>query len=859
MSKKLPLVSVITCTYNIVKAERAEYIRQCFSSIHNQTYPEIEHIVIDGASSDGTVDILEDYSKQGKLKYYSEPDNGIYDAMNKGILKAKGKYIVFMNSDDFYNRLDAVEQAVKVLENENADFCGGNTFFLDEKNPVNSHYRYANLHQVFTLMPFCHQTMFCRRSVMLKENMFDVSFKSAGDYDFIIRLYLKGYKGAVVPLTYVTFRVGGESFSNYQVSHQECLYILDKYFGNYYRMNKDECHQWLYQHRLPVKLEHYLETYLKDKKAFNIPKITIITACFNIVKAGRVESFKNCMESVHKQNYPNIEHLIIDGASTDGTVKLLREYAKKGWIKYISEPDKGIYDAMQKGVYHASGEYCYFLNSDDHFFDDNVVSDVMEYFEDTQIDACFGDLFPYLIDEKAPYVKVFEINKPASFADITDKASLLRRNIHHQTIFYNKKIFYNSSFFDDKLPQGSDCLLHCQAFIRNNYTFKHIDRIITCFNMGGVSTNANNNPIEECMAVQKYLCGLYGSYIENTQKKVVEVKKKKVKFGPIVLLRIREKNHCKKVYLFNFLPLLTIKKKKNKKKFYLFGVLLVYRKKDYKKIICNCQKQLKIQQAYFETVLAEKENALKKLQEKVNQRLIELSDKLSQLNIPEKDASEYLKSFSQAGEDKVIDFIFFYFTNVDRSQIRYLDIGANYPIDNNNTYFYYLRNGKGVLVEPNKELCAIAESKRSHDTIINAGIKFSDASSSEYYTFDECGLNTFDASRVENITAKGHKLIGSYTVPLISINDILRQYFSSGVDFISIDAEGVDIAILKTIDFELCRPTLFCVEANKNILNRKAKSEVIEFLENKNYVLMADTSINYIFLAREALILNKYC
>ena len=71
----------------------------------------------------------------------------------------------------------------------------------------------------------------------------------------------------------------------------------------------------------------------------------------------------------------------------------------------------------------------------------------MEYFEDTQIDACFGDLFPYLIDEKAPYVKVFEINKPASFADITDKASLLRRNIHHQTIFYNKKIFYNSSFF----------------------------------------------------------------------------------------------------------------------------------------------------------------------------------------------------------------------------------------------------------------------------------------------------------------------------------------------------------------------------------------------------------------------------
>ena len=77
------------------------------------------------------------------------------------------------------------------------------------------HYRYANLHQVFTLMPFCRQTMFCLRSVMMKEGMFDTSFKSAGDYDFIIRLYLKGYKGAVVPLTYVTFRIGGESYVNY--------------------------------------------------------------------------------------------------------------------------------------------------------------------------------------------------------------------------------------------------------------------------------------------------------------------------------------------------------------------------------------------------------------------------------------------------------------------------------------------------------------------------------------------------------------------------------------------------------------------------------------------------------------------
>ncbi len=219
----------------------------------------------------------------------------------------------------------------------------------------------------------------------------------------------------------------------------------------------------------------------------------------------------------------------------------------------------------------------------------------------------------------------------------------------------------------------------------------------------------------------------------------------------------------------------------------------------------------------------------------------------------------WLKSYSQAGEDKVIDFIFFYFTNIDRSKIKYLDIGANYPIDNNNTYFYYVRNGNGVLVEPNKTLCELAKEQRPKDIILNAGIKFNEKDTAEYYAFDECGLNTFDASRIENIKSKGHKLIDQYRVPLISINEVLKQYFPKGVDYVSIDAEGVDIAILKSIDFQQYRPKLFCVEANKNVLDRMAKSEVIEFLESKDYVLLADTSINYIFLAKEELIIGKYC
>ena len=108
------------------------------------------------------------------------------------------------------------------------------------------------------------------------------------------------------------------------------------------------------------------------------PKVTVITITFNLIKAGRKQTFIKCMESVHNQNYKNIEHLIIDGASTDGTLDLLKEYQKKGYIKYKSKKDKGIWDAMNKGIDVASGDYITFLNSDDFYCCDDAVVTLLE-------------------------------------------------------------------------------------------------------------------------------------------------------------------------------------------------------------------------------------------------------------------------------------------------------------------------------------------------------------------------------------------------------------------------------------------------------------------------------------------------
>lgn len=98
----IPLVTVITVTYNLIKGKREKFIIQCLESVHNQRYSNIEHIVIDGASDDGTLPLLKKYESLGWIKLFSEPDTGIYDAMNKGILKANGKYVSILNSDDFF-------------------------------------------------------------------------------------------------------------------------------------------------------------------------------------------------------------------------------------------------------------------------------------------------------------------------------------------------------------------------------------------------------------------------------------------------------------------------------------------------------------------------------------------------------------------------------------------------------------------------------------------------------------------------------------------------------------------------------------------------------------------------------------
>lgn len=242
---KTPKVTVVTITYNLVKNKREDFFRQCVNSVYSQTYKNIEHVIIDGASDDGTLELIKEVAPNSKV--FSEPDKGIYDAFNKGIIKAQGEYIAFLNSDDYYTDEYSIEESIKYLTVSDADFSYSKAYFVDSKNNLKQCF-VPNIELFFVRMPFCHQTMIAKKQALLDVNMFDLAYKSASDYELILKLMLNGATCVEIPRAVANFRYGGESLVNEEVSIDECRQILKKYFGEFLpdKTAVDNFLKWLY-------------------------------------------------------------------------------------------------------------------------------------------------------------------------------------------------------------------------------------------------------------------------------------------------------------------------------------------------------------------------------------------------------------------------------------------------------------------------------------------------------------------------------------------------------------------------------------------------------------------------------------
>lgn len=173
-------ISVITVCYNA-----AETIEKTIQSVLGQTYRDIEYIIIDGGSTDGTIDVIRKYAD--KIAYWtSEPDKGIYDAMNKGIRVATGEWINFMNSGDYFSSDAVVENIFQKNSYAGVDVVYGNTWMKYAKGI--SFAKVKKIDYMQKGMPFCHQSSFVRRDAI---GQFDTNYRIAADYHFFYMSYLE--------------------------------------------------------------------------------------------------------------------------------------------------------------------------------------------------------------------------------------------------------------------------------------------------------------------------------------------------------------------------------------------------------------------------------------------------------------------------------------------------------------------------------------------------------------------------------------------------------------------------------------------------------------------------------------------
>ncbi len=159
-----PMVTVITPTHNLLQNNMADSFNLLVQLLDMQTYPNIEHLIIDNGSDDGTIEFLKDYKNQGYLTFFSQRDTGKFNAYNKGVMHAKGKYITFLSPDDFIHDVTAIYDIVNLMENNNADFTFAPAYC---RHPEGFVFLFAPaMHTAFQVMPCARQAMFFKKSMI---------------------------------------------------------------------------------------------------------------------------------------------------------------------------------------------------------------------------------------------------------------------------------------------------------------------------------------------------------------------------------------------------------------------------------------------------------------------------------------------------------------------------------------------------------------------------------------------------------------------------------------------------------------------------------------------------------------------
>jgi glycosyltransferase involved in cell wall biosynthesis len=212
-----------------------------------------------------------------------------------------------------------------------------------------------------------------------------------------------------------------------------------------------------------------------------LPKISIITITYN--SAATVEQ---TIQSVIQQTYPNIEYIIIDGLSKDNTIEIVKRYQDK-ISTIVSEKDKGLYDALNKGLKLATGEYTGIIHSDDFYLNDKVIEKVMHQFMTNNCDAVYGDLY---------YVDAVDTNKIIR----KWKSGQYKKNLFlwgwmppHPSFFVKQKCYEKYGYFTDQLKSAADYELMLRFIHKNQISLSYLNEYLVKMRVGGMSNQSFEN------------------------------------------------------------------------------------------------------------------------------------------------------------------------------------------------------------------------------------------------------------------------------------------------------------------------------------------------------------------------------
>lgn len=429
----MPQVSVIIPCYNAEK-----YIETCLDSVCNQTLKDIEIICIDDYSNDNTVKIIKEYSKKDNRITLIESKKKIYAAIarNKGLEVASGEYVAFMDSDDFYPDNDVLSDLYKTAKHENVKICGGGLIYFKGNKIVQSEEQYSfKINQKMQYINYQFDYGFTRfiynREFLKSNNIRFPNYIVQEDPVFFVKAMFKAKEFFAMNRVSYCYRVTEkEYFCNY-TQIKDCftslLWLLD--FCKKYKLYKlygivcaRLATQWFAEKaKLLVdkngKPNEILDKLLKSfdykiiysiNPRFKLPKlyekivpdlykISVIIPVYNVKKY-----LKKCINSVISQTYKNLEIILVDDGSPDSCPEMCDDFAKKDTrIKVIHKKNGGLSSARNAGLDITTGQYVYFLDSDD-YIEKETLETMLTTMQKNKVDIVIAGAQPFYIGKNKP-------------------------------------------------------------------------------------------------------------------------------------------------------------------------------------------------------------------------------------------------------------------------------------------------------------------------------------------------------------------------------------------------------------------------------------------------------------------------